>query len=531
MPYCIYLRKSRADIEAETRGEGETLARHKRALMDLADRMQLNVAQIYHEVVSGETIAARPEMQKLLADVDAGRWEGVIVMDVDRLARGDTIDQGIMAQAFKFSSTKIITPAKTYDPSNEFDEQYFEFNLFMSRQEYKTIRRRMERGRVASVKEGKYTGNRPPYGYRRVKLPGKGFTLEPDPDQAPVVKMIFEWYVHGIPDEQGAPTRIGVSKIVRRLNDMGVKPVRAEHWVNATVQCILENPVYCGKVRINYRPQVKRMESGRVAKSRPRVDPSQWVLANGLHEPLIDESTYAAAIAFRRQNPPRPVIEAKIIQNPLAGLVVCGVCGHKMIRRPYAKKNQPDSLLCYLTSCPNVSTYLNLVEQKVLIELARWCHVYKLTFEAEGHFSTVSAEAKKKQLKKLEKDLLDLDQQRGNLHDLLERGVYSVDVYFERSRKLAARVSDAQHARDTLVKEIESDATREQAQRLVIPMVENLLKIYHNLPSAKAKNDLLKDVIEKVVYIKTKKSHRTSDEPDSFEIELYPRLPLSRSSH
>ena len=91
-------------------------------------------------------------------------------MEVERLARGDTIDQGIVAQTFKLSCTKIITPMKTYDPNNEYDEEYFEFGLFMSRREYKTINRRLQRGRVASVKEGKYVGNKSPYGYTRMKL-------------------------------------------------------------------------------------------------------------------------------------------------------------------------------------------------------------------------------------------------------------------------------------------------------------------------------------------------------------------------
>jgi len=73
--YCLYLRKSRADIEAaEVYGEGETLARHKRVLLELARRQRLNVTDIYREVVSGEKIAARPVMQQLLAEVEIGRW-------------------------------------------------------------------------------------------------------------------------------------------------------------------------------------------------------------------------------------------------------------------------------------------------------------------------------------------------------------------------------------------------------------------------------------------------------------------------
>ena len=131
--YAIYLRKSRADMEAEAKGEGETLARHQAQLMELARRRDLNITHIYKEIVSGENIAARPQMQLLLADISENKYDGVIVMEIERLARGDTIDQGVVAQAFKSTDTKIITPTKTYDPANEFDEEYFEFSLFMSK--------------------------------------------------------------------------------------------------------------------------------------------------------------------------------------------------------------------------------------------------------------------------------------------------------------------------------------------------------------------------------------------------------------
>ena len=165
--YCMYLRKSRADREAEQRGEMETLSRHEAALLALAVRNHHPITKIYREVVSGETIAARPCMQELLSEVEAGIWTGVYVMEVERLARGDTIDQGVVSRAFRLSSTLIITPIKTYHPDNEFDEEYFEFGLFMSRREYATIKRRLQRGREASVREGKFIGNKPPYGYRR----------------------------------------------------------------------------------------------------------------------------------------------------------------------------------------------------------------------------------------------------------------------------------------------------------------------------------------------------------------------------
>ena len=149
MAYCIYLRKSRADIELEEKGEGETLARHRKILETLAKKHNYEIGKIYSEIVSGESIALRPEMQNLLYDLEHGLWQGVLVMEIERLARGDTIDQGIIARVFRESGTKIITPNKIYDVENEFDEEYFEFSLFMSRREYKTINRRIQRGRIA----------------------------------------------------------------------------------------------------------------------------------------------------------------------------------------------------------------------------------------------------------------------------------------------------------------------------------------------------------------------------------------------
>ena len=70
MAYCLYLRKSRADMEAEARGEGETLARHEKLLLEVAKRGPYTVTQIYREIVSGETIAARPVVQQLLQEVE-----------------------------------------------------------------------------------------------------------------------------------------------------------------------------------------------------------------------------------------------------------------------------------------------------------------------------------------------------------------------------------------------------------------------------------------------------------------------------
>lgn len=529
MPYCLYVRKSRADAEAEARGEGETLSRHINTLLELAKRRHLDITQIYREIVSGETIAARPVMQQLLSEVEQGLWDGVLVMEVERLARGDTVDQGIVAQTFKFSDTLIITPIKDYNPNNEFDEEYFEFGLFMSRREYKTINRRLQRGRLASVKEGKYVGSQSPYGYERVKIKGdKGYTLEPFPPEADVVRMIFDWYTRGEELPDGSFRRLGVSLIVRRLNSLKIPPRKSDNWATATVRDILINPVYVGKVRWNWRSDVKKMVDGRVVIERPRNSLDKCTVAEGLHPPLVSVEAFAIAQELMSSNPPRPVGERGTVKNPLAGIIVCAKCGHRMTRRPYTGRDYPDTLMCADTACDNISCALHYVERRVLEALQEWLADYKLQWETGGEENPAVAMVamKEKALRRLDTEYTTLTKQLDNTHDLLEQGVYTTEQFLERSRKLSERIKKNEEDRLALGADIASDKSREAGRKQIIPKVERLLEVYYELPTPKAKNDMLKEVLEKVVYLKTKNG-RWNNAPDDFELTLYPKIPMS----
>lgn len=513
--YCMYLRKSRADIEAEARGETETLARHESMLWELAKRLNLYVPKnaIYREVVSGETIASRPVMQKLLTDVEQGKWEGVLVVEVERLARGDTMDQGLVAQTFKYSNTKIITPMKIYDPSNEFDEEYFEFGLFMSRREYKAINRRLQSGRLAAVKEGKYVGNKPPYGYVRKKLEGqKGYTLEPHPEQAPIVKMIFDLYTSGS----------GVSIICRKLNDMKIPTAKGGLWTPATIRGILTNPVYIGKIRWNFRPQVKKMVDGQIMKERPRAERETWTIVDGLHEPIIDEEVFYSAQEIIARNPSVPAPKYLGVKNPLAGLIICGKCGRKMVRRPY-QNGYPDTLMCQAVPCENVSSHLYLVEKRLLQALENWLNEYKITLTYEEGKNT-DKEILEQSLERIIKEINTLEKQIGNLHDLLEQGIYSVEVFLERSNLLKEKIHTAKANKESLEQELEKLSIRERSKTEMIPRIEKVIDLYWKLESPAAKNKLLKEVLEKVVYTKDVNG-RWHASPDDFKLEIYPKLP------
>ena len=164
---AMYLRKSRAE---ENMSLEETIQRHKIALTAYAEKYGFYVSgnAIYEEVISGESLYARPQMLHLLEDVEHGLYQAVLVMDMQRLGRGGMYDQGIILDTFKYSGTLIVTPERIYDLSCDQDEQAAEMETFMSRGEYRMITKRLRRGLKQSIQEGAYPANAP-YGYRKIK--------------------------------------------------------------------------------------------------------------------------------------------------------------------------------------------------------------------------------------------------------------------------------------------------------------------------------------------------------------------------
>ncbi|MEK3987424.1 recombinase family protein [Paenibacillus sp. FSL K6-3166] len=517
--YALYLRKSRADMDAEARGEGETLKKHETALLAIAKKMNINISKIYREIVSGERVADRPEMQQLLQDVEDGKWAGVLVMEIERLARGDTMDQGFVAQAFKYSGTKIITPVKVYDPDNEFDEEYFEFGLFMSRREYKTINRRQQAGRIQSVKEGNYIGNTPPYGYNKIRLEDKSYSLTPNPEQAPIVKMIYDMYT---------TQNMGMGNIAKKLNLLGVPTARGSLWVVATISGILQNPVYNGEIVWNRRPEKKTRKDGQIQKKRPEVSEDLWIRVPGKHEAIITKETWdmAQRILKGRYHVPAP---SGVITSSLAGLVRCSLCGRLMVRRPYSNQSEP-SLICVTPLCKQISSQFILVEERILEGLRIWINQYKAKWDNNMPVETENTDellnTKSLIVKDLEKTLGELRQQSSALHDLLERGVYSIEVFMERSQNLSERIADAENGLSAANEELNLERHRREAKAGIIPQVEHVLDVYDKIDDPSERNSLLKSVLQGTVYSKEKRGHwRKPETMREFDMRLYPKLP------
>ena len=506
--YVKYLRKSRFDRDYAELSVEETLKRHESILDKLAGDRGYYIAKTYYEVVSGESIAARPEVQKLLEEVSAGLYAGVLVVDVERLARGNGADQAYISQVFQFSGTKIITPMKTYDPSNEYDEEYFEFGLFMSRREYKTINRRLVRGRDSSASEGKYISSIAPYGYARQKLENeKGFTLVPNEAEAPVVQKIYEMFVH----------HAGTKIIANYLNDHSIPTRHGDLWTYSTITNIVTNPVYMGKIRRGWSRQIKSMENGEVVRRiKRKKNLEDYQVYDGLHPALVSEDTFMLAQRIRQEKTPSAKLNTGVeMKNAFSGLLYCSICGKRIGRTTQAhQRNAGARFRCVNgRNCHNSSADYEVVEKAIMDAIRSWFDGYKVKLENIGYAADI-AECRS-QIDTLESEQEKLSKQLDNAYDLVEQGVYTLAVFKSRREKLENSMSDLRSQISCITKEISRMESADSSQSGLIPQTEELLASYDDM-SVKERNDALKEIVRKIEYKKEGKG--------PIEIDLYPRF-------
>lgn len=481
MDAAEYLRKSRMEEGMDT---VEVLARHRQALREYAASHEIHIIETYCEVVSGESLYARPEMLRLLSDVEEGKYEAVLVMDLDRLSRGRMKDQGIILDAFKDSGTLIVTPEKTYDLSDEIDDELAEFKTFMSRREYKIINKRLRRGLAQSIRDGCYVANAP-YGYRKVTVDRKP-TLEINEDEAKFVRMMFELYVQGF----------GCVSVARHVNALGARPHRSESFTRSSVANILRNPTYIGKIVWDQKKHIRKGSHGNpkhITIYQPR---EKWTITDGLHPAIVSKELYdqVQEILAGRYLPPS---NDGTVKSSLAGLVKCARCGKNM-QRMGMNKGQT-YLLCNTPGCCAGAKF-EFAEERVLTMLQEELDRLTLHKPLEKAKDTAALDAS---LAAVRKELTSANGQKNRLYELLELGEYDLPTFRERMGKVKEKIAGLEEKEKSLQDKLERARTADPSA--LAKRIQAVLEAY-STSDAPHRNALLKSVIETAWYTKEKKS-------------------------
>ena len=497
----VYLRKSRSD-DALLSVE-EVLQKHEQILDDWAEKNigeKIDESNKYREVVSGETIDDRPEMLKLLKQIESPRVRALLVVEVQRLSRGDLEDAGRLIKLLRYTNTLVITPQKTYDLRDDYDRDFFERELKRGNEFLEYQKKIMNRGRLLSVQQGNFIGSIAPYGYNKVFiLDGKRKcpTLEINEQEANVVRMIFDMYVN---------KNMGRTNIASYLDDLGVKPPKGKYWSPAALKDLLTNIHYIGKVKWNYRKTVTVVEDGEIKHTRPKTNIEEYLVFDGKHPAIIDDSIFYASIKKHGQNP--RVRKNKGLRNPLAGILYCK-CGRAMSLRTYKDKdgnerNAPRLLCDGQTKCKTGSCTFEDMLKKVNDILKECINDFEVRINSDNK------DARKLHaslIKDLEKSLVALDEKEVNLWDKYSEEGMPKHIFDNLNAKL---LKDREEIKEALCKAKESMPSPVDYEERLHRFQDALNALNDENASADLKNKLLKACIERIEYYREKPQRKKS---------------------
>ena len=299
-----------------------SLETQKKFFSEYVQRTGDTLVRVYaDEGISGTKIKNRREFQRLMQDAQRGLFEMVVVKDISRFAR-NTVDflQSIRALKALGIETTFLTANMTVLGNSEFVLTIFGA---LAQEESANTSKRIKFGKKVNAKNGKVPNL--VYGYD--KAIGDYFNLTVNPQEAAVVREIFELYVKG---------GDGASRIANALNARGVKTKRGCDWSQNAVCRILTNELYTGRV-VNGKQEIADFLTG----VRRETDESEWLVKEKPELAIIDNGTFdkAKAIMASRGRAFKVDKERHSNQYLFSTLIKCKECSWSFRRVVRTYKN------------------------------------------------------------------------------------------------------------------------------------------------------------------------------------------------
>lgn len=327
--------------------------------------------------ISGRRTDHRDEFKRMISTAKSSPkpFDGILLWKFSRFARNredSVVYKSMLRQKYGIEVISVSEPiaeGKMGIISEALIEAMDEFySLNLSEEVRRGMSEKARRGELQSS---------PAYGYCV-----QDNMLVPVPDEAEIIRQIFSRFLAGD----------GYLAIAKQLNAMGIRTHRGNPFEHRTVEYILRNPVYIGKLRWTPSRRVRR-----------DFDDADTILSDARHTPLIDIDTWERTqqkvleIKAKWKKHSRPVWEKK---HWLSGIVRCASCGNTLIfvSPHYFKCNAWVKGRC--TTSQHIAA--DILEQSVLHRLERDAiqsvpinfHVVQATSGAQDERSTLERKAK-----------------------------------------------------------------------------------------------------------------------------------------
>ena len=422
---AIYLRKSRD----ETDGKEDVLAKHESLLLEYISKNNLKY-KIYKEIGSSEHIDSRPEMLRLLKDVEQDLYDAVLVVDLDRLIRGDLEDMGRLSRIFRESNTKVITPTnKVYNFNDDDQSLINNFEMVFANYEYRMIKKRMLRGKKQGAKAGKWTNGTPPYPYVYNRITRE---LDIDPEKAKVYNLMKKMYIEDM---------MPAYEIAWELNKLGFKTNKNANWHETTIRNVLTSEVHLGVI-------VYGKTTGNSRKNKPNTrgvqikERTEWIVANGTHQPLKTKEEHQRILTIIESRRIVPKGTRTNIQV-LSKLLYCGKC--KRTRSFIIKPNGKTYVKTCLTDdhvgnrCKNRGMTVEIIYAQLMFDLEEYeQQLLNSEFQSQQNDNSTFQLA----LKSKQEELNQMETGLERVKDLYIEGLLDKDQLKTKTDKLQSRIQD-----------------------------------------------------------------------------------------
>lgn len=330
---ALYARLSKEDGD---KPESDSILNQTQMLEDFClHRNDLTIAAVYSDDGYTGTSFDRPDFKRMLADIDLGKIDCIIVKDLSRFGR-DYIDTGLyLERILPEKKVRFIAVNDGIDSINGPYDMLLPVKNIFNAQYAKDISRKIKSSFDTKRQQGQFIGAFCSYGYE--KDPENHNHLVIDENAAVVVRRIFNMYEHGMGKDaiarslnsENIPCPSEYKRLLGANYKNGLKSEGTTYWTYSTVARILSNRMYAGDM-----VQGKYHRADMHGKAH-KQDKKQWITAAGTHEPIIETAQWDRVQQLLNERTGNISFSTP---NPLSGFVKCGDCGHGMVHRGKAEK-------------------------------------------------------------------------------------------------------------------------------------------------------------------------------------------------
>lgn len=446
---CAIYRRVSTEMQRE---EGFSLEAQELRLRAYAASQDWSVVEDYCDDGYSAKNTDRPALKRMIEDMMKKKFDVILVYRLDRFVRS-VLDLHELLQIMDKYDVKFKSSTEVFDTTTATGRLFITIIATLAQWERETIAERVFDSMLKRSEQGKRNGAPPPYGYDLVD--GK---LVKNLDEAKWVKFMFEKYQTN-----------GSQNIAKSLNKRGVKTKKNDNWSDFAVRYVLSNPIYCGKIRWNYRSLAKGKLTGEEVISEVEQENFESIISVEVFEQTQKLREDRSQVGFRSDN-----------HYPFSGVACCPKCGKKFTGAKKTRKagGEYRYYKCqgrFLYGICDTPTLAEESFEKAFLEALELFVIgeEEFTIETVKDPSVDNPEV-------ILKQLTNLQNKKARIRELYIDGDITKDDYNRRNQALQLEEMELQN----ILSVQEEQATTEEIKALL----QNVISEWHSLSNESKKN-------------------------------------------